>query len=139
MADDKKPKGLRKVWRVMSIQYETPVDFSSRQDAEKYVANCHRPEFHFIVPMHETGKMREALKKFLQFRCEGIPGGFRRREGYSKGDEDAPFFSEAFLYVLLGKGDARSVLGLMNHACLHAGMGREEQVAAQAEKRKDEW
>ncbi len=37
----------------------------------------------------------------------------RRGGGYTKGDETAPFFSEAFLYNLLGKEDARSLLGRM--------------------------
>lgn len=39
---------------------------------------------------------------------------------YAEGDERAPFFSEAFLYNLLGKEDARTVLALM-HTLLQAG------------------
>lgn len=42
----------------------------------------------------------------------GIPH-FKKLDGYEKGDEDAPFFSEACLYVLLGKDPARSLLGRM--------------------------
>jgi hypothetical protein len=40
----------------------------------------------------------------------GIPH-LKTLDGYEKGDEDAPFFSEAILYVLLGKDPARSLLG----------------------------
>lgn len=41
---------------------------------------------------------------------------------YEEGDEQAPFFTEAFLYNLLGKDDARSVLGIMRRLCELAGV-----------------
>lgn len=41
---------------------------------------------------------------------------------YSEGDEAAPFFSEAFLYNLLGKDEARSVLGIIRHLSALAGV-----------------
>jgi hypothetical protein len=41
---------------------------------------------------------------------------------YDEGDEEAPFFSEAFLYNLLGKDEARSVLGIMRRLCTLAGV-----------------
>ena len=41
---------------------------------------------------------------------------------YADGDEKAPFFSEAFLYNLLGKDEARSVLGLVRQLCDLAGV-----------------
>lgn len=34
-------------------------------------------------------------------------------EFYEEGDERAPFFTEAFLYNLVGKEDARSILALI--------------------------
>jgi len=37
-----------------------------------------------------------------------------------KGDEFAPFFSEAFLYNLVGKDDARSILGMIRRLCVLA-------------------
>lgn len=37
-------------------------------------------------------------------------------QGYATEDEDAPFFSEACLYNLLGKEDARTVLALLRKA-----------------------
>lgn len=46
----------------------------------------------------------------------------RRFGMYSEGDETAPFFSEAFLYNLLGKDEARSVLGIVRRLCVLAGV-----------------
>ncbi len=41
---------------------------------------------------------------------------------YQEGDEFARFFSEAFLYNLLGKDEARSVLGIVRRLCVLAGV-----------------
>lgn len=41
---------------------------------------------------------------------------------YAEGDENAPFFSEAFLYNLMGKDDARTVLGIITRLCEVAGV-----------------
>jgi len=41
---------------------------------------------------------------------------------YSAGDEEAPFFSEAFLYNLVGKDEARSILGIVRRLCVQAGV-----------------
>lgn len=41
---------------------------------------------------------------------------------YTEGDENAPLFSEAGLYTLLGKEDARSVLALINSILREAGL-----------------
>jgi hypothetical protein len=51
------------------------------------------------------------------------PGG-ERYGMYAEGDEQAPFFSEAFLYNLLGKDEARSVLGIIRELCELAGVER---------------
>lgn len=40
----------------------------------------------------------------------------KKNEMYERGDEKAPFFSEAYLYNLLGKEDARTLLALMRRA-----------------------
>lgn len=50
-----------------------------------------------------------------------LPAG-ERYGMYADGDEFAPFFSEAFLYNLLGKDEARSVLGIMRGLCELAGV-----------------
>lgn len=41
---------------------------------------------------------------------------------YGDGDETAPFFTEAFLYNLLGKEDARSVLSIIRRLSALAGV-----------------
>ena len=41
---------------------------------------------------------------------------------YTEGDERAPFFTEAFLYNLLGKDEARSVLGIIRRLSVLAGV-----------------
>lgn len=46
----------------------------------------------------------------------------RRFGMYSDGDENAPFFTEAFLYNLLGKDEARSVLDIVRRLCRLAGV-----------------
>lgn len=56
----------------------------------------------------------------------GMPA-YMIREGknthmYSKGDEEAPFMSEAFLYTALGKEDARTLLALVNAVVAACGL-----------------
>lgn len=41
---------------------------------------------------------------------------------YAEGDENAPFYSEAFLYNLLGKDEARTVLSITRRLCALAGV-----------------
>lgn len=41
---------------------------------------------------------------------------------YAEGDEFRPFFTEAFLYNLLGKDEARSVLNILRRLCTLAGV-----------------
>lgn len=62
----------------------------------------------------EEADIKSFFKKLLRFKVEGAPvRGFKSSGYYSKGDEEAPFYSEAYLYNLLGKDDARSVLGYL--------------------------
>lgn len=60
---------------------------------------------------------RKNLAKLFEFKLECVPRGFNKsvKDGYEKGDEKAPFFSEAFLYNLLGKEDARTVLTVLKN------------------------
>lgn len=54
--------------------------------------------------------VREAANTLEDFHCEGTPGGFRDAEGYEAGDETRAFFTEAYLYNLIWKEDARTLL-----------------------------
>lgn len=67
--------------------------------------------------------MKATFKKLLRLKLEGGPlRGFKSSGHYSKGDEDAPFYSESYLYNLLGKEDARTVLGYLHHLAKMAGL-----------------
>lgn len=50
------------------------------------------------------------------------PGSDERFGMYADGDETAPFFTEAFLYNLLGKDEARSVLSIVRRLSVLAGV-----------------
>lgn len=75
-------------------------------------------------------RIRDALRDLYTWTPESKPKQFSNRAGtgYRKGDEDAPFFTESFLYVLLGKEDARSLLGRMRVLCEALGLTHEEQA-----------
>jgi hypothetical protein len=74
-------------------------------------------------------KEAEELAEYLRtFTLEGTVYWKRHFQSqadggtYSEGDEEAPFFTEAFLYNLLGKDEARSVLGIVRRLCRLAGV-----------------
>jgi len=64
------------------------------------------------VVHHECNEsLRDCLKHLLRIVVSAPEGLFNKdNDYYSPGDEKAPFFSESFLYTLLGKEDARTVL-----------------------------
>lgn len=58
---------------------------------------------------------KRALAKLMEWSPERWPDGFRAKaNGAEKGDEKQPFFSEAYLYPLFGKDDARTILALLH-------------------------
>ncbi len=58
-------------------------------------------------------KAVEAIEKLKTWAPESGPGILRKCEHFTEGDEDAPFFTETFLYLTLGKEDARTLLAYM--------------------------
>ena len=62
----------------------------------------------------EREEVVAAIEALYEFTIEAPPR-FTKAYGYERGDESAPFFSEAFLYVLLGKEEARTVLAKLHH------------------------
>jgi len=71
---------------------------------------------------------KEQVKKLLEFTPGDLPKSCKnKRDGYEKGDETYPFFSEAYLYNLLGKEDARTLLCLMRPVWDAVGIPRMEQ------------
>lgn len=74
----------------------------------------------------QTGEAREhALRRLEAFVVESKPFGFTdANDFYEPGDEDAPLMSEGFLYPLLGKEDARTVLALWRAVLESCGLKR---------------
>jgi len=48
---------------------------------------------------------------------------------YEDGDENAPFFTESFLYPLFGKEDARTLIALVHNVAVACGFDPEELMA----------
>lgn len=79
----------------------------------------------------ELSKVLADLLNFSPERSEDFGIFFKKlsdeEEGYGTmmyepGDEKAPFFSETFLYNLLGKDDARTLRGLIANVCKAVGL-----------------
>ena len=71
---------------------------------------------------------KEQVKKLLEFTPGDLPKSCKnKRDGYEKGDETCPFFSETYLYNLLGKEDARTLLAFMRPVWEDAGIPSAEQ------------
>jgi hypothetical protein len=76
-----------------------------------------------------NANLREAITRLYEFQPEwhwNLKNILENQEGYSKGDENAPFFSEAVLYPLLGKEDARTVLALIGNIIRATGLDPSE-------------
>jgi hypothetical protein len=83
------------------------------------------------VDQNEAQELAERLKTFtlegedywrkLFIENDTASDGWRYGM-YAEGDEGAPFFTEAFLYNLLGKDEARSVLGIVRRLAVLAGV-----------------
>jgi hypothetical protein len=73
--------------------------------------------------MIDEKELEKALSRLRNLRLDRIPRGFntKKSNGYESGNENAPFFSEAFLYNLLGKDDARTILSAMEKLFKAAG------------------
>ena len=70
---------------------------------------------------------KEQANDLLEFETGDLPASCKRGPMYEKGDEKQPFFSEAYLYNLLGKEDARTLLALMRPVWDAAGIDRKDQ------------
>lgn len=72
---------------------------------------------------------KSALVDLFKFTMEGgelgtaeLTDAFKKSPFYEEGDENAPFFSEAYLYNLVGKEDARTILCLFENLARAAGI-----------------
>lgn len=73
------------------------------------------------------------IEKLYEFVLEGWEFD-KDDEMYEDGDERAPFFSEAFLYNLLGKEHAKTVL-----AHVHAIVGKDEEYECGYNYKRGAW
>ena len=70
-------------------------------------------------------QIRRELVRMRKYVYGAKPMAFTRSNPYyRKGDEKAPFYSEAFLYALLGKEDGRTVCYAFERLCGLVGMER---------------
>ncbi|MDI6734445.1 MAG: hypothetical protein QMD50_03105 [Patescibacteria group bacterium] len=87
---------------------------------ENIEITCNR--CHSIIAHHCNLKLKKSIINLLKFVVTSAPPrGFKSSGGYSKGDENAPLFSEAYLYNLFGKEDGRTILALINDIVTAAG------------------
>ncbi len=72
---------------------------------------------HHLTYLHpEMFGTDEAIEKLLKWTPSYVTECFKKSPFYAKGNEKAPFFTEAFLYSLLGKEDARTLMRLLRDA-----------------------
>lgn len=80
-------------------------------------ADCDAPLVHEC-----DDDLLEAAQHIYEYTPECINVEFSELPGYTPGDDSAPFFSEAFLYPLMGKMDARTILAMVNNLVRAAGL-----------------
>ena len=82
-------------------------------------------------------KAQKAIKKLLAYTPGHLPEGvnfYGVDEEELKEDEQAPFFSEAYLYNLVGKDEARTLLYCLSEICKYLDIDmRDIQVKEQNE------
>ncbi len=76
--------------------------------------------------MNNEQAYKNAVLRLLEYRPGFLPKTIFSKKNYENGDESAPFFSEAYLYNLIGKEEARTLLALMCPIWKKAGISREK-------------
>ena len=80
-----------------------------------------------IAQRSQDVQLQDSVSQLLEWTPENRHVLKKDNDYYSDGDEDCPFFSEAYLYNLLGKEDARTLLALMRPVWAAAGVPRDGQ------------
>ncbi len=93
-------------------------DYETRREIERALINVVR-----LVQRAQDRQFREAVRELGSWTPECVNEKVFNLQNpyYSQGDERAPFFSETYLYSLLGKEDARTLLALMRPVFRAAG------------------
>ena len=67
-----------------------------------------------MITRRQFRHFQDVFEKLINFKTEVPPDWPKKawlgKEGYEKGDEDTFFFCESYLYNLIGKDDARTLL-----------------------------
>ena len=107
--------------KVCGLPTETGNPFHNTTDECVFAHNTRYQDLVDAVAQMKRDAADAAIKLY-QYVPEIVPDGFKTTGGegmYEKGDERAPFFTEAYLYNLMGKEDGRAVLSLI-HRLLEA-------------------
>lgn len=68
-----------------------------------------------VEELEDTEKrVKAAIKELYKVVLYDAPPLDKTDAMYEEGDENAPFFTEAYLYNLLGKEEARTVLAMLH-------------------------
>lgn len=116
----KKALGIKGIVRIASAEELSTQEKLSEQEQGDLWDLKERVEslVHSIKRLHpDFLGVSAALDELLKWTPEQTDEEeFKSSPHYEEGNEGAPFFSEAYLYVLLGKSDARTLLTLMREA-----------------------
>lgn len=98
---------------VYRLEHDVPAR-GSRSDTEREVLKVLFKRAGILMGQ-SPDRARKAMKRLMEWKPERWPDGFKAKaNGAEAGDEQAPLFSEAYLYPLFGKDDARTILALLN-------------------------
>lgn len=99
----------------------TPEYLAEREETrDQYIARWKRGTDDRLARAFREGRFDDVAIDAAASRVGKPAAEIRER---MKGDEDVPFFTEAYLYTLLGKDHARSILAMMDRLREALGLG----------------
>lgn len=115
--------------KVIDVLTQTPEEKKLKELKQRqlyYLKESAESLFFWLNELHpDLFGNEEALKELLNWKPEYMDfKQFKKSEFYEEGDENSPFFTEAFLYNLLGKEDTRTLLSLLRKALGIKGVGK---------------
>ncbi len=130
--------------KLCGLPTEIGKSFHNTTDECVFAHNAHYQDLVDAVAQQRRD-VTEAAIRLYQYTPEIVPDGFKTTGGegmYTPGDETAPFFTESYLYNLMGKEDGRTVLALVHNLLKAMGLdgydihALEEKAAREIEKGK---
>lgn len=100
------------------------------EEDKKEIAEIIQREINGGMTNAEKETLKEAVRSMMAMRLEypTLDEMIKSDMGYDEGDEKCPFFSERYLYPLLGKDDARSVLYTLKAVLRASGIFTEKNL-----------